>query len=107
MRPKGTVCRVMELLLFNRTLVACGHTRTLANPRTRRGKIHGISPAIHACASAAFSWGKYLIVAVVKGFQNIAIHCSHFFSPIIAGAAMSLSSVSVIGNALRLRKATL
>jgi Cu+-exporting ATPase len=28
-------------------------------------------------------------------------------SPIIAGAAMSLSSVSVIGNALRLRKAKL
>jgi hypothetical protein len=28
-------------------------------------------------------------------------------SPIIAGATMSLSSVSVIGNALRLRKATL
>jgi len=28
-------------------------------------------------------------------------------SPIIAGAAMSLSSVSVIGNALRLRKTKL
>jgi Cu+-exporting ATPase len=28
-------------------------------------------------------------------------------SPIIAGAAMSLSSVSVIGNALRLRKTRL
>jgi Cu+-exporting ATPase len=28
-------------------------------------------------------------------------------SPIIAGAAMSLSSVSVIGNALRLRKVKL
>ena len=28
-------------------------------------------------------------------------------SPIIAGAAMSLSSVSVIGNVLRLRKARL
>jgi cation transport ATPase len=33
--------------------------------------------------------------------------CGLLLSPIIAGAAMSLSSVSVISNALRLRKVKL
>ena len=79
-----------------------------------RGDLRGISQAIRL--SRATMWNIRQNLFFAFGYNAIGIPLAAgvlypFFgwllSPMIAGAAMSLSSVSVIGNALRLHKADL
>jgi P-type Cu+ transporter len=79
-----------------------------------KGDLRGIAKAITLSHSMMRNIRQNLFFAFVYNALGIPIAAGLLYpffglllSPIIAGAAMSLSSVSVIGNALRLRKAKL
>lgn len=67
--------------------------------------------SLHNAAASMWNIRQNLLFAFVYNALGIPVAagllyplCGVLLSPMIAGAAMSLSSVSVIGNALRLRK---
>jgi Cu+-exporting ATPase len=75
-----------------------------------KGDLNGIVKAIHLSRAVMRNIRQNLFFAFVYNALGIPIAAGALYpffglllSPIIAGAAMSLSSVSVIGNALRLR----
>ncbi len=75
-----------------------------------KGDLDGIVKAIHLSKAVMRNVRQNLFFAFVYNALGIPIAAGLFYpffglllSPIIAGAAMSLSSVSVIANALRLR----
>jgi Cu+-exporting ATPase len=79
-----------------------------------KGDLRGIVRAIRLGRSMMRNIRQNLFFAFVYNALGIPIAAGALYplfnvllSPVIAGAAMSLSSVSVIGNALRLRKARL
>jgi P-type Cu+ transporter len=79
-----------------------------------KGDLNGIVNAIHLSRAVMRNIRQNLFFAFVYNALGIPIAAGVFYpffgwllSPIIAGAAMSLSSVSVIGNALRLQRARL
>jgi P-type Cu+ transporter len=79
-----------------------------------KGDLRGIAKAITLSRSMMRNIRQNLFFALVYNALGIPIAAGLLYpffglllSPIIAGAAMSLSSVSVIANALRLRKAEL
>jgi Cu+-exporting ATPase len=79
-----------------------------------RGDLLGIAKAIRLSRATMRNIRQNLFFAFLYNALGIPIAAGVLYplfglllSPIIAGAAMSLSSVSVIGNALRLRKARL
>ena len=79
-----------------------------------KGDLNGIVQAIHLSRAVMRNIRQNLFFAFVYNVLGIPIAAGVFYpffgwllSPIIAGAAMSLSSVSVIANALRLQKARL
>ena len=79
-----------------------------------KGDLRGIAKAIHLSRATMRNIRQNLFFAFVYNALGIPIAAGVLYpffglllSPIIAGAAMSLSSVSVIGNALRLRKVKL
>ena len=79
-----------------------------------RGDLRGIEKAIRLSRAMMRNIRQNLFFAFVYNSLGIPIAAGIFYpwfgillSPIIAGAAMSLSSVSVIANALRLRSARL
>jgi Cu+-exporting ATPase len=79
-----------------------------------RGDLRGIAQAIHLSRATLRNirqnlWFAFLYNAVGIPLAAGALypHFGLLLSPMIAGAAMSLSSVSVIGNALRLRRVNL
>jgi Cu+-exporting ATPase len=79
-----------------------------------KGDLLGIAKAITLSRSMMRNIRQNLFFAFVYNALGIPIAAGLLYpffgwllSPIIAGAAMSLSSVSVIGNALRLRNAKL
>jgi Cu+-exporting ATPase len=79
-----------------------------------RGDLRGIAKAIRLSRATLRNIRQNLIFAFLYNALGIPVAAGVLYpffglllSPIIAGAAMSLSSVSVIGNALRLRKTKL
>ncbi len=79
-----------------------------------KGDLRGIEKAINLSRATMSNIRQNLFFAFIYNTLGIPIAAgvlypflSLLLSPIIAGAAMSFSSVSVIGNALRLRKTAL
>ncbi|MHC1717523.1 MAG: heavy metal translocating P-type ATPase [Acidaminococcaceae bacterium] len=79
-----------------------------------KGDLLGIAKAIRLSHATMRNIRQNLIFAFIYNVLGIPVAAGVLFpyfgvllSPIIAGAAMSLSSVSVIGNALRLRTANI
>ena len=79
-----------------------------------KGDLNGIVHAIHLSRAVMRNIRQNLFFAFIYNALGIPIAAGVFYpffglllSPVIAGAAMSLSSVSVIGNALRLQKLSL
>lgn len=75
-----------------------------------KGDLRGIAKAICLSRAIMSNIRQNLVFAFIYNVLGIPVatgilypHFGLLLSPIIAGAAMSLSSVSVIGNALRLR----
>jgi Cu+-exporting ATPase len=76
-----------------------------------KGNLHGIVHAIRLSRAVMRNIRQNLFFAFIYNALGIPIAAGLFYpffglllSPVIAGAAMSLSSVSVIGNALRLQR---
>jgi Cu+-exporting ATPase len=79
-----------------------------------KGDLRGIAKAIRLSRATMWNIRENLVFAFLYNAIGIPVAAGVLYpffglllSPMIAGAAMSLSSVSVIGNALRLRKARL
>jgi Cu+-exporting ATPase len=79
-----------------------------------RGDLRGIAKAIRLSRATMRNIRQNLFFAFLYNMLGIPVAAGVLYpfiglllSPIIAGAAMSLSSVSVISNALRLRKVKL
>ena len=79
-----------------------------------KGDLRGIAKAIRLSRATMSNIRQNLFFAFIYNALGIPVAAGVLYpffglllSPIIAGAAMSLSSVSVIGNALRLRKVKL
>ncbi|MBU0674466.1 MAG: heavy metal translocating P-type ATPase [Proteobacteria bacterium] len=79
-----------------------------------KGDLRGIAKAIKLSRATMWNIRQNLMFAFLYNALGIPVAAGALYpvfgwllSPIIAGAAMSLSSVSVIGNALRLRKVKL
>ena len=79
-----------------------------------KGDLRGIARAIRLSRATMRNIRENLFFAFLYNALGIPLAAGVLYpffglllSPIIAGAAMSLSSVSVIGNALRLRRARL
>jgi Cu+-exporting ATPase len=75
-----------------------------------KGDLRSIAKAIHLSRATMGNIRQNLTFAFLYNVLGIPVaagvlypHFGLLLSPIIAGAAMSISSVSVIGNALRLR----
>jgi Cu+-exporting ATPase len=76
-----------------------------------KGDLRSIAKAIHLSRATMGNIRQNLAFAFFYNALGIPVaagvlypHFGLLLSPIIAGAAMSISSVSVIGNALRLRR---
>jgi Cu+-exporting ATPase len=79
-----------------------------------KGDLRGITKAIRLSRATMGNIRQNLVFAFLYNVLGIPLAAGVLYpffglllSPIIAGAAMSLSSVSVISNALRLRRARL
>jgi Cu+-exporting ATPase len=70
-----------------------------------KGDVRGIVRALELGRAVVRNIRQNLFLAFVYNVVAIPIAAAGLLSPMVAGAAMSLSSVSVIGNALRLRRA--
>ena len=69
-----------------------------------RGDLDGIVAAIRLSRATMRNIKQNLFWALIYNTLGIPIAASGFLSPVIAGAAMAFSSVSVVSNALRLKR---
>jgi len=69
-----------------------------------KGDLKGIGRAIRLSRAAMRNIRQNLFLAFFYNGVAIPVAAAGMLNPMLAGAAMTLSSVSVIGNALRLRK---
>ena len=69
-----------------------------------RGDLNGIVAAIKLSKATMRNIKQNLFWALVYNTIGIPIAAAGFLSPVLAGAAMAFSSVSVVTNALRLKK---
>jgi Cu+-exporting ATPase len=69
-----------------------------------RPDLHGISQAIALSRAAWRVMKQNLFWALAYNVVAIPAAALGYLSPVIASAAMALSSVSVVGNSLRLKK---
>ncbi|MBL0898592.1 MAG: copper-transporting ATPase, partial [Reyranella sp.] len=70
-----------------------------------RGDPRLVAAALDISARTVAKIRQNLFWAFVYNVAGIPLAALGFLSPVVAGAAMALSSVSVIGNALRLKRA--
>lgn len=70
-----------------------------------RGDLRGISAARRVSDATVRNMKQNLTFAFIYNAIGIPIAAAGLLSPMVAAAAMSLSSVSVVANALRLRRA--
>jgi heavy metal translocating P-type ATPase len=98
--------------------IAMGHGTDIAMQSARvvlvKGDLRGIAKARHLSSATMANIRQNLFFAFVYNAIGLPIAAGIFFpwlglllSPMLASAAMSLSSVSVIGNSLRLRRTPL
>ena len=72
-----------------------------------RGDLRGIAAAIRLSRATMANIKQNLFWALAYNIVGIPVAAAGYLSPVLAGAAMAFSSVSVVTNALRLRRVKL